>query len=447
MPRPAVQSGGAPDRSTGILITSNGAGSIVIILDTCVIRSLKLDGSEAHLLRAIRDVKAERIGVPWMVMEERAAQLAIKYRETYGKADHALEQLRAISPGSVPALAAPDEEAVREQFRAQLRELADILPTSEAALREGVVRESNTLPPAGIKKGEKVGARDVAIWLSAVEYARDHPDEKTYFVSSNTRDFTAGGGTYPSPMDKDIEGIGDRFVHLPQLASLLELVAPSVEVTPEQVAELLPSCIHHFQDVGVVTWGSPTSAMTAPYPALSQSSGVVENALGWLGPQEAMNLKALRVDDVQGYKLGAEEWFTASVQWQVVGLMRFASALGIGCCTWETRIMMPLVESGPTPRILRSERPKAPEPQQSFEWPNVPFSSLSHLPEAQNLLASLQSESRLVRTLAMINYALTALQGKDVHPVLKADVVAAMAAAEEQEPPDDDDIFGRLSLD
>ncbi|MFJ2419223.1 PIN domain-containing protein [Streptomyces brevispora] len=421
----------------------------MIILDTCVIRSMKLDGSEAHLLRAIRDAKAERVGVPWMVMEERAAQLAIKYREAYDKAALALNQLRKEAPGPVPELQTSDEEAVRERYREQLRELADVLPTSEAALREGVVREANALPPAGVKKDMKVGARDVSIWLSAVEYARDHPDETIYFVSSNTKDFTAGGGSYPSPMDKDIEGLGDHFVHLPQLANLLELVAPSVAVTPEQVEELLPSCIHHFQDVAVVTWGSPISAMTAPYPALSQSTGSVENAYGWLGPQGAMHFKVLQVDDVQGYKLGAEEWFTASVQWQVVGLMRFASGLGIGCCTWETRIMMPLVEGGPTPRILRSERPKAPEPREHVDWPTVPLSSLSHLPEAKNLLTSLQSESKLVRTLAMINYALSALrvQGTEVRPLMETDVLTAMAIAEEQDPPDDDDIFGRLALD
>lgn len=292
----------------------------MIILDTCVIRSMKLDGSDAHLLRAIRDAEAERVGVPWMVMEERAAQLAIKYREIYGKADQALEQLRAISPGSVPDLAEPDEEAVREQFRDQLRELADILPTSEAALREGVVRESNSLAPAGMKKGEKVGARDVAIWLSAVEYAKSNPGETTYFVSSNTRDFTAGGGTYPSPMDADVEGLGDQFVHLPQLADLLKLVAPPLAVSPDLVQKLLPSFVVHFRTAMMAQWGSVSQGMFTPLPVLSQATGTVKEALGWMGPRGAIRLTALQVTDVQGYVLGDQDWCIASVQWQVVGL-------------------------------------------------------------------------------------------------------------------------------
>ncbi|OXY96626.1 hypothetical protein [Streptomyces sp. 2R] len=61
-----------------------------------MIRSMKLDGSEALFLRAIRDTKAERVGVPWMAMEVGAAQLAIKYRDIYSWADQALEQCRAI---------------------------------------------------------------------------------------------------------------------------------------------------------------------------------------------------------------------------------------------------------------------------------------------------------------------------------------------------------------
>ncbi|QKW47677.1 hypothetical protein [Streptomyces microflavus] len=243
-------------------------------------------------------------------------------------------------------------------------------------------------------------------------------------------------------MDSDVEGIGERFVHLPQLADLLERVAPPVEVTPEQVKGLLPSCIHHFQSVASATWGSPLSALAAPYPALSRSTGLVESARGWLGPPGAMHLEVLQVDDIQGYKLGAEEWFTASVQWQVIGLMHFDARLSIGCCTWETRILMPLVQGGPTPRILHAEHPKAPD-RESVSWPTIPLNGLSHLPAARDLLTAFESESRLVRTLAMINYALSGLRGQvaEVPVVTEADVLAAMAIAEEgkQDPPGDDD--------
>ncbi|MGW5928781.1 PIN domain-containing protein [Streptomyces anulatus] len=378
----------------------------MIILDTCVIRSMKLDSSEAHLLRAIRDTKAERVGVPWMVVEERSAQLAIKYRETYRKAAQALDQLRRDAPGPVPELGEPEEDAVRERYREQLRELADILPTSEAALREGVVRESNALPPAGVKKDMKVGARDVSIWLSAVEYAKSNPDEKVYFVSSNTKDFTAGDGPYPYPMSKDLEGVSDRFVHLAQLADLLKVVAPSVEVAPERVMELLPLSIKHFRKAVMAHWGSPVQAMFTPFPALSMSSGTTKAAHGWYGTDQTTQLKALNVTAVQGYRLGDQDWCTASVQWQVMGWTRFTDRVDMGCTIWETSILLPLAESGP-PRILRSEEPKAPSGPASVDWPGSGLlRDQPHLPEVQRLLDSLKSNSRLERALAMLNYAL-----------------------------------------
>ncbi|MDG9687829.1 PIN domain-containing protein [Streptomyces sp. DH18] len=415
----------------------------MIILDTCVIRSMKHDGSDAHLLRAIRDVNAERVGVPWMVMEERAAQLAIKYRETYGKAAQALEQLRAISPGSVPDLAEPDEEAVREQFRDQLRGLAEILPTSEAALREGVVRESNSLAPAGMKKGEKVGARDVAIWLSAVEYVKTHPYETVYFVSSNTRDFTAGDSSYPSPMDADIDGLGDRFVHLPQLADLLKIVAPPFIVNPDRVRKLLPSFIPHFHKALMLRWGSPVLAMFSPFPALSQAAGAVKEAKGWFGSPQTTQLQALQVTDIQGYRLGDQEWCIASIQWQVMGWTQFSDGMSMGCCTWTTRILLPLVEDGPSPRILDASGPEAPADGQKIEWVAPTYIAPMSLSQREALLSSYESSSKVGRAFLVAAHALQSItetgRMSQIRASLESDGAAASAVAEDWDDGEDEE--------
>jgi hypothetical protein len=72
-------------------------------------------------------------------------------------------------------------------------------PTSEAALGEAEFRESNVLPPCKAivinDRGEQVktGCRDAAIWLTAVEYAREHPEKTVYFVSRDTKDFGDAG--------------------------------------------------------------------------------------------------------------------------------------------------------------------------------------------------------------------------------------------------------------
>ncbi len=133
----------------------------MIILDTCILRGISLGDSSADFLRTLRAVGTERVAVPWVVMEERVAQQAVKYRETYERAAQALQSLEGLQPPLVGASLPPlDLERVRDHWRDTYGGLVDTLPTSEGALREGAFRESNVLPPSKLKKDVKTGARD-----------------------------------------------------------------------------------------------------------------------------------------------------------------------------------------------------------------------------------------------------------------------------------------------
>ncbi|GAB3004540.1 hypothetical protein GCM10023080_082730 [Streptomyces pseudoechinosporeus] len=67
------------------------------------------------------------------------------------------------------------------------------------------VADAHPFKPRPLMAAHDFGGRDAAIWLTAVEYAREHPEETVYFVSRNTKDF--GDGTaYPPLMDQDLEG-------------------------------------------------------------------------------------------------------------------------------------------------------------------------------------------------------------------------------------------------
>ncbi|MEV6653874.1 PIN domain-containing protein [Streptomyces sp. NPDC051219] len=314
----------------------------MIILDTCVIRGMSLDSSDAEVLRAIRRTKTERVGAPWMAVEELAAQKAIEYVEAHRAAATALTQLRRKSHQVEPVLGAADPEGVRKLWRAKHGELLEILPTSEAALREGMLREANVLPPAK-RRGEgnravKIGARDVAIWLTAVEYARDHPDETVYFVSSNHKDFTKGGGAaYPPPMDADVEGLGDRFRHLTNLGEVLALVAPRVEVDESEVRTVLAEhAVLYVHDMARGIWGSLDAQR--PFQVMTQA-GTVDDALGWLGHGHLPEVKLVDVNDVQAYRLGDAEYFVASTRWQIAGPTLVGGRFVMAACHWNPRLL------------------------------------------------------------------------------------------------------------
>lgn len=377
----------------------------MIILDTCVIREMRLDGIDAHLLRAIRETETERVGAPWMVLEERAAQLAIEHTVAHEKALSAYKQLERATPWPLPALPASDPELVREHWRSKLGELVEQLDTSENALRQGMYREANTIPPAGKKKDIKTGARDVAIWLSAVEYARAHPQENVYFVSGNTKDFTNGTGPYPAPMDKDLEGLKDRFVHLTELAQLLGRLAPPVEVTTEQVEKLLPAFTDQIRDAVMERWGNTLSLPLGHFSVLQRMTGQVTRARGWFAVSGTPHVKAVKVTDAQGYQLGGREWCTATVDWQIIGVAYFGDAVGSACGVWKTHVMMPLDEDGMELRILSAGLLEAPADSQDVEWPDdLPDSRYARM---SKLMDALEGASKWERALAIMVQAVT----------------------------------------
>lgn len=298
----------------------------------------------------------------------------------------------------------------------------------------------------------------MAIWLSAVEYAKEHPSETVYFVSSNTKDFTAGGDSpYPHPMDTDVEGLGKRFVHLPQLSDLLELVAPTVVVSPSQVERLLESYSTYFLRAAMKRSGNRDVRVPSSFPALCQATGTVKQAIGWFGSREAVHFKALQVTDVQGYRLGDQHWCIASVQWQLVAPAIFTGVMSRGCSTWTTRILMPLVEEGPRPRILEAGRLEAPADGQHIEWPTDPSGLGMKTEEIAYLRKSLESSSTLERTFAMLAYSMQGLMNQgvpsrfteaepDADPRLNvaASMAAETAVPEEWSAGDEDDLWGGL---
>ncbi|MEV4048824.1 PIN domain-containing protein [Streptomyces sp. NPDC049744] len=354
----------------------------MIILDTSILRSFALDSVSTDLLRTIRTSGVDRVGVPWVVLEELTAQRAVPYREHYEKARAALQNLHKAAPWPQGSLVPLDLESFQEHWRDRYRTIVEVLPTSEEALREGLQREMNVLPPCRFFDGKengnpvKIGARDAAIWLTAVEYARTHPDESVYFVSKNTRDF-GDGTSFPFPMDEDLKGIKDRFHLLTSLSEVVQQFAESTDVDNEAVASTLmqsggPSAVavaarnrignrrySNAFEVTAVPLDRHGAAMAAPAP---------DTAYGWVsGP----TVQLVSFSDTKAHQIGEHVWCTTSVRWRLGGLVFLGEDVPMGRagCNWETRVLISTSQSEAPLTILHTKSPVA---LTAEDWERLP---------------------------------------------------------------------------
>lgn len=333
----------------------------MIILDACILRGSGLNSSSTDVLRAIRTAGVEGVAVPWMVMEELSAQQAIKYRKQYEAAAQAIESLGKLTPwGLGYPLPDIDLERVREHWRKQWSRVVDVIPTSEAALREGAFREANGLAPCR-DDGRKTGARDAAIWLSAVEYAKEHGDQTVYFVSDNTRDF-GDGTSYADPMRTDIAELRERFVHLTGLGEVIDRFTESTTVEQDVIqraveSEAVLSTISHLAHTlgggeKSPTWLKVIGGSTFPCKVADENQEPFQvSADGWFS--RALTARPTTISDVDSYRVGDHVWCTATVRWLVYGNALFGGFPKMAACALETRILFAPDSDDPRLTVLR----------------------------------------------------------------------------------------------
>ncbi|MFG2387117.1 PIN domain-containing protein [Streptomyces avermitilis] len=342
----------------------------MIILDTNTIRGAGLRSSTAELLRAIGASGVETVAVPWVVMEELAAQKAVEYLTAWEKAAQALVTLADKSPWRVPEVGAADPEGVRVEWRRRWGRIVTVLPPSLTVLQQAVIREANALPPCeswpdGQKKQEKIGGRDAAIWLTAIEYARDHPAETVYFVSGNHKDFTDGQSGYPYPMDQDVADLEDRFVHLTTLDGLLPKFATPADVDVDQVRAVLDeadtrqeivSDAHLRWEMSFVL-GHGVFECTWSNPQGSQAGW----AGGWLDLQ-GVEAELTNLHVASAYRIGDHVWVTADVEWVLSGYTLLAppeDQFVMATTQYDTRVLVSLQDNGGDVTVLHGGRPHA----------------------------------------------------------------------------------------
>ncbi|MEV5331218.1 PIN domain-containing protein [Streptomyces werraensis] len=349
----------------------------MIILDTNMLWGVSPHNASVDLLKTIRATGVQGVAVPWTVMEELAAQRALKYKEKYDAAFDAHKALRMITPWETNARMQPLEtEKVRQYWRDAFAAILEVLPPSASVLQEAAYREANVIPPCkqlemkGVNKPVKTGSRDAAIWLTAVEYAREHPDETVYFVSKNTNDF-GDGSSYKgrAKLWQDVQELGDRFKHYASLDPVVAEFTEPTEVDDALVQEQVgtPEAASIIAREAGAKWGANVEsvhAFDAPtflgalWPDSDDSERPLMGGVGpWITtPHAHVDL----VSDVSAYRIGDHVWCTATVRWLLTGLALLGRQTGIGRvgCAWETRLLLSPTKGESQLTILRGSSPR-----------------------------------------------------------------------------------------
>ncbi|MGW2772959.1 PIN domain-containing protein [Streptomyces olivaceoviridis] len=378
---------------------------MILIFDTNAVRMLNPKGSDADVLRIIKTSGTAKVAVPEMVLHEMIAQQVIEYRDAFQKAEAAVKRVRGRHPDSIPAFTdlrherGVDFEDLRRRWEQKYRALFDIIPTTGDMALAALIREANGEKPAKMteRQGEKKkeGARDVAIWLSVVDYVRKNPQEQVHFVTNNTRDF--GDGTeWPAPMSDDVLGVEDRLHILKDMDSVISVLTEKVqasELSAEASAALkaLPQAIGDMAIKymrGVQLRGS----LLSEFDRRGYFRRITFRR--WAAPPDA---ELLAVSNVTGHKIADSVWFVADVEWLLWGVApSFIPNLGVVpiACIWETKVLM--TTSGVERPTIVSDRPivKRLDPEDRDRWLPVFKRAVGAIDElmageAQNLVSDL----------------------------------------------------------
>ncbi|WP_345961624.1 PIN domain-containing protein [Streptomyces sp. BRB040] len=288
----------------------------MIILDANVLKGVSLRGPEAELLRAIRAARVERVAAPKIAFEELAAQQVLAYDEKYTTALDAMAKLNKASPWtSIASPARAEPSLIREHWRKRYAELVEPLETSHAVYEQALYREANLLAPCKtVNSGRhKTGARDAAIWLTAVEYAREHKQETVYFVTGDT-DFFAEGTPLAPPLAEDLNDLGQRFQPITSLDDVISKFATAITVPDDVVWSLLAK--------------PPVGSVIVTAARHSGNSNFVATAVREGGPVDvpvsghflnAVSVRLSSVEDIHAHEISGHQWYTATARWLFSG--------------------------------------------------------------------------------------------------------------------------------
>ena len=276
----------------------------MIVLDTNQLQPhLSLTSPTVAILRAIAHQSGERLAVPQIVADEFIAHYQHHVEELLSGIRRNINKLRDLDRASnLTLMGSSPIEAIVTQHRDLLEIIFEVLPLPEGAAETALRRELRREQPASTNWGKPgSGARDVALWLTAV--AQMSEDQIVYFISNDEAAFGVGGNLH-SDLAAELDGASGSFRYLNKIDDLLAIFATR-EATALAEFEWLTEDPLVRQALDEVRWTPPPTIIAGTYTSWSYQDMPLRPSVIYAG----------QIEQAVPYRLGNELWLSVRIMW------------------------------------------------------------------------------------------------------------------------------------
>lgn len=284
----------------------------VIVLDTNQLeRAQPPDGPLLAMLQTVAKQAGQDLQLPEMALEEHLSHYRAQLAEADRERVKAVRTLQRLVRYFNPRDPGPFEvERAVEDRAEQLKRIFGILNTSDYACKEALLREARRQPPAAARWDRPgKGARDVAIWLTAVGACKEK-GEDVYFVAQD-KDAFGERELLPELVGELAATLGGRasaFHYCYGIPGLLDLFASKhdADLRPEQIAG------SERVRAAVVTSLDSTEVVAQ----LAAGGGLLSGLTAGIRIGQPV-LELVSLGRAMAYRVGDATWASAQPEWDV----------------------------------------------------------------------------------------------------------------------------------
>jgi hypothetical protein len=322
----------------------------VIILDTNQLeRAQPPDGPLIAMLQTLGKQTGHQLWLPELVFEEHLAHYRRDVEGASARCQAAENDLVRLIPNlhrqeQLP----PDVDGAVEDRTQRLQRVFQIRPTPDKAAHEALLREARRKPPAKTSQdGPGSGARDVAIWLTAIS-ACEESAEHTYFVSTDNNAF--GKEDLKPELIEELQLRLGTAVNMFHYCYGLDILLSQLATKPSGDVSF-DTVVNDLRVKAAVASSLSDHAVTSQ---LISAAGLLQGSGGPVSVIPGLRMRPIPkpTETVLAYRVGETTWASARPSWLATRLFlvqsrswddRYAVELSFGI---TTTVMMQINDAG-----------------------------------------------------------------------------------------------------